>query len=229
MREARFYGFTGDRLLYLWLHKLGLMGRSDMREVAGQIQVGTTVVDVGANVGLYTWLASRCVGPQGKVIALEPSLSNWQALSRAKQVNGWSNVEIHRVAAADRSGHMYLEQSSYNSGNNALAETSTAGSDAVEVIRLDDLLAGRKVDFIKIDVQGWEAAVLKGAGQTLSQNRPLCVRIEIWPTGLRRAGSSPDEVVALLGGAGLQIDRDDKVKLAGSATSRGYFDIVARA
>jgi hypothetical protein len=91
------------------------------------------------------------------------------------------------------------------------------------------LLAGRKVDFIKIDVQGWEAAVLKGAGQTLSQNRPLCVRVEIWPTGLRRAGSSPQEVVALLEGAGLQIDRDDKVTLAGSATSRGYFDIVARA
>ena len=47
MRGARFYGFTGDRLLYLWLHKLCFMGRSDMREVAGQIQVGTTVVDVG--------------------------------------------------------------------------------------------------------------------------------------------------------------------------------------
>jgi len=229
MRGARFYGFTGDRLLYLWLHKLGFMGRSDMREVAGLIQVGTTVVDVGANVGLYTCLASRCVGPQGKVIALEPSFSNWQALSTAKQVNGWGNVEIYRVAAADRNGHMYLEQSSYNSGNNALAETSTAGSGAVEVMRLDDLLAGRKVNFIKIDVQGWEAAVLRGAGQTLSRNRPLCVRVEIWPTGLRRAGSSPDEVVALLEGAGLQIDRDDKVKLAGSATCRGYFDIVARA
>jgi FkbM family methyltransferase len=180
-------------------------------------------------VGLYTWLASRCVGSQGKVIALEPSLSNWQALSKAKQANGWSNVEIHRIAAADRNGSMYLEQSSYNSGNNALAETSTAGSDAVEVMPLDELLAGRKVDFIKIDVQGWEAAVLRGASQTLSQNRPLCVRIEIWPIGLRQAGSSPGEVVALLEGAGLQIDSDDKMTLAKSAASRGYFDIMARA
>ena len=229
IHEARLYGFTFDRLLYLWLHRAGLMGRSSLEETASVVSSGMTVVDIGANVGVYTSILAELVGPSGRVIALEPATDNWRALNKALAANRWSNVEIHRVAAADRNGHMYFEQSFYNSGNNALAETSNADSDAVEVIRLDDLLAGRKVDFIKIDVQGWEAAVLRGAGQTLSQNRPLCVRVEIWPTGLLQAGSSPDEVVALLEKAGLQIDRDDKVKLAGSATSRGYFDIVARA
>ena len=99
----------------------------------------------------------------------------------------------------------------------------------VEVALLDSIVAGRKVHFIKIDVQGWEASVLRGARQTLWVNRPLTVRVEIWPSGLRRAGSSVDEVVDLLENAGLEFEAEDKLKLSDSKNSSGYFDITARA
>lgn len=230
VRGMRFYGFTFDRLLYLWLHKLGLMGRSDSRQLGEEAKPGMTVVDVGANVGVYTGLFSKSVGPHGKVIALEPSPSNWRALCKAASVNHWDNVELHQIAAADRSGHMHFECSVFNSGNNALSVDGRSGGGLeVEVASLDSIVAGRKVHFIKIDVQGWEASVLRGARQTLSENRPLSVRVEIWPSGLLRAGSSADEVVDLLESAGLEIEAEDKLKLSDSKNSSGYFDITARA
>ena len=230
VRGVQLYGFTFDRLLYLWLHKLGLMGRSDSHQLREETKPGMTVVDVGANVGVYTGLFSKSVGPHGKVIALEPSPSNWRALCKAASANHWDNVELHQIAAADRSGHMGFECSVFNSGNNALSTGCPSGGVLeVEVAPLDAIVAGRKVHFIKIDVQGWEASVLKGARQTLSVNRPLSVRVEIWPSGLRRAGSSVDEVVDLLERAGLEIEVDDKLKLSHSKNSSGYFDIVAGA
>lgn len=230
LHKARLYGFTFDRLLYLWLHRAGLMGRTGLAEIAGHVSQGMTVVDVGANVGVYTSLFAQLVGPSGRVIALEPAPDNWRALNKALTTNRWNNVEIHQLAAADRSGRMYFERSSYNSGNNALSlKSDREGAESVEVVRLDDLLAGRKVDFIKIDVQGWEAAVLRGAQQTLEGNRPLRVRTEVWPAGLARAGSSPDEVVGLLECRGLQISADDKSRLVSIADLNRYFDITASA
>lgn len=228
LHRARLYGFTFDRLLYLWLHRAGLMGRLGLEEMAGHVSEGMTVVDVGANVGVYTSLFAQLVGPSGRVIALEPAPDNWRALDKAFTTNRWNNVEIHQLAAADRSGLMYFERSSYNSGNNALSlQSGREGGESVEVVRLDDLLAGRKVDFIKIDVQGWEAAVLRGGEQTLVGNRPLRVRTEVWPAGLTRAGSSPEEVVGLLERCGLRINAGDKSKLRSIKNVNHYFDITA--
>lgn len=230
LHNARLFGFTFDRLLYLWLHRTGLMGRSGLKDVSRDVLPGMTVLDVGANVGVYTSLFAQLVGPSGRVIALEPAPDNWRALSKALATNRWSNVEIHQVAAADRAGRMSFERSSYNSGNNALCpENSKNGAVSVEVVQLDDLLADRKVDFIKIDVQGWETAVLRGGSKTLRKNRPICVRTEIWPAGLHRAGSSADEVVETLELASLTIEAHDKLKLSTSKNSPGYFDIIARA
>jgi FkbM family methyltransferase len=228
LHGSRLYGFTFDRLLYLWLHRIKLMGRAGIEETRRHIRPGMTVVDIGANVGVYTSLFAHLVGPTGRVIALEPAPDNWRALSAAKTTNHWKNVEIYQAAAADRAGRMHFEQSSYNSGNNNLvAEGADSTAESVEVVRLDALLAGRKVDFIKIDVQGWEAAVLKGAHQTLQQNRPLRVRTEIWPEGLSRAGSSAEEIVRLFEECGLTIGSGDKQRLTASANAPGYFDITA--
>jgi len=230
LHNARLYGFTFDRLLYLWLHRTGLMGRSGLQDVSRHVLPGMTVIDVGANVGVYTSLFSRLVGSSGWVIALEPAPDNWRSVSKALATNRWSNVEIHQVAAADQAGRMSFERSSYNSGNNALSTDYPSGEGLeVEVAPLDSIVAGRKIHFIKIDVQGWEASVLRGARRTLSENRPLSVRVEIWPSGLRHAGSSADEVVELLESAGLQIEAEDKRKLSDSKNSSGYFDITARA
>lgn len=228
LRGARLRACTLDRLLYLWLNRLGVMG-AGVESLRHEIRPGMTVVDIGANVGVYTALFSELVGRTGKVISLEPAPDNWRSLSEAVEINGWSNVELHQVAAAEKHGSMALVCSAYNSGNNALGCGAADGpAVAVKVAPLDSIIAGRKVDFIKIDVQGWEAAVLRGARETLTANRPLVVRLEVWPKGLRRANSSPREVSELLAKCGLQIDAADQSRMI-SEFSAGYFDITARA
>lgn len=117
---SRLYAFTFDRLLYLWLHRAGFMGRASLQLIRAQVREGMTVVDVGANVGVYTSLLSRIVGPQGHVLALEPDQDNWRALQKASAENGWQNVELHQTAAADRKGQMSFTRSSFNSGNHSL-------------------------------------------------------------------------------------------------------------
>jgi FkbM family methyltransferase len=226
-RNNRFFGFTADRLLYLWLHRCGLMGKEGLREIEGCIRPGMTVVDVGANVGIYTAGFSRLVGPHGKVVALEPAPTNLRTLLRAREVNEWSNVDIHGIAASDREGTMALECSSFNSGNNALS--NRGGGVAVRTVRLDSLLAGTRVDFLKIDVQGWEAAVLRGAVETLRRNRPIAVRLEIWPKGLRRAGSGLEEILEILASCGLEVVAPRGEELQAAWRDEWYFDLSARA
>jgi FkbM family methyltransferase len=231
--DARMFSYSFDRTLYLVLHKCGLMGADDRAQFEEWIKPGMTVVDVGANIGVYTGLFSRLVGPGGKVIAIEPAEDNWRALQCAKEANRWDNVELHKVAVSDRSGPVFVSYGAVNSGNTTVSrERSGASSHAAEAVSLDDIVAGRRVDFLKIDVQGWEAHVLRGACATVTGNRPLRVRLEILPRALRAAGSSPDEVLGLLREAGLDVEEylglEDTAKKSGEGYFDGY-DVVCKA
>jgi FkbM family methyltransferase len=206
------------------------MGANNLREIAGLIRPGMTVVDVGANVGVWTAAFSRWAGPRGRVIALEPAPANLLALQQAKQRNAWANVEIHGVAAADSEGTMFLECSSFNSGNNSLSlGGGTNKAVQVQTVRLDSLLAGTRVDVLKIDVQGWEASVLRGAKETLRRNRPIMARLEVWPAGLRRVGSNLDEILEILASCGLEVVAPRGEELQAAWRDEWYFDLSARA
>jgi FkbM family methyltransferase len=225
---SRLYGFTFDRLLYLWLHRVGLMGRSGVQLIRTRVREGMTVLDVGANVGVYTSLLSRIVGPHGHVLALEPDPDNWRALQKASTANGWQNVELHQTAAADRKGQMSFARSSFNSGNHSLqSDPSRPGAEVVNVIRLDELLEGRKINFIKIDVQGWEASVLRGAEKVLREKSPLSMLVELWPQGLQRNGSSAGEVLELLESFSFRLLDPADGRPFGAPPTRGYQDVLA--
>jgi FkbM family methyltransferase len=230
LNGTRLYAFTADRLLYLWLHRLGWMGREGFQEMETAICPGMTVVDVGANVGVFTSAFSRLVGPSGRVFSLEPAAFNLRALRKAKVANHWTNVEIFDAAASDLDGSMFFTSSFYNSGNNSLSlANSKNGAVVVPTVRLDTLLAGQRVDFLKIDVQGWEASVLSGALETLRCNRPLTVRLEIWPKGLRRAGSSVEEVLQILAQCGLAVAHPVGLDFEAALRKHAYFDLMASA
>ncbi len=219
-----------DRTLYLWLHRLGWMGGGERAQLAEWIRPGMCVVDVGANVGLYTGLFSRLVGPSGKVISVEPVDSNWESLCRSAKRNAWSNVEIHHCALAAESGAARMSCDPLNSGNNRIERIGSDDDAAgVPLKTLDGIVAGRRVDFLKIDVQGWEASVLRGSRQTLRENRPMHAFLEIWPSGLRRAGSGPREIFELLRDAGFAIRSPQGWDGGPGSPRSGYYDIVAGA
>jgi FkbM family methyltransferase len=135
------------------------------------IRPGQTVLDVGANVGYYTLLASVLVGPEGRVHAFEPEPRNAGFLRRHAQINRRRNVTVQQAAVSDRAGTGRFDFGS-GTGTGHLAD---AGALEVRTVRLDDYCAehGLAPSAIKIDVEGAEMSVLQGARGTLERHRPI--------------------------------------------------------
>jgi FkbM family methyltransferase len=134
---------------------------------------GMTVVDVGANLGYYSLLAARLVGASGRVVALEPNSENCRLLVSSLRLNGSTNVELLPVAADVATGWAYY--STHVGSNGGLID----GDDllahpgvVVPTFRLDELVSGR-VDFLKMDVEGAEGRVVRGATGLIERDRPI--------------------------------------------------------
>ena len=234
---------TFDRWLALRLHRAGLMGVADRKLLAALIRPGMTVVDIGANQGLYTLLFSRLAGERGKVLAFEPDALLHGALEKNLALNRAENVRPFRFALGSKSGTMTLYRSLLNSGDNRLAaRNATDGPrEAVQVqlARLDDILAGQRIDFIKMDVQGWEMEVFHGMQGLLDApaNATMAIYFEYWPRGLRDADSSPEEPLNFLLRNGFTIysTKGDKLasahlrpaELALAVTGNHYINLYA--
>lgn len=135
------------------------------------LRPGATVLDVGANVGYYTLLASVLVGDAGRVHAFEPEPRNAGFLRDHVRINRRGNVTVQQAAVSDRAGTARFDFGS-GSGTGHLAD---AGAIEVRTLRLDDHCAehGLAPSAIKIDVEGAEMSVLQGARETLARHRPL--------------------------------------------------------
>jgi FkbM family methyltransferase len=134
---------------------------------------GMTVVDVGANVGYYSLLASRLVGPSGRVIALEPNSENCRLLLSSLRLYGGENVQLIPVAADTETGWAYY--STHVGSNGGLID----GRDllahpgvVVPTFRLDDIVES-PVGLLKMDVEGAEGRVMKGAARLIERDRPI--------------------------------------------------------
>ncbi len=166
---------------------------------AALCEPGMTVVDVGANVGYYTVLASERVGPSGRVVAFEPDPTNYALLVRNVTTNGCRNVVTVQKAVSDRIGSARLFLHPWNWGGHSLQGGEGALQDpiCVDTTTLDSYFDdGRsRIDMLKIDVEGSEALVLDGAQRMLGEQRVDRIMMEFWPGGLQRCGSSPELVV----------------------------------
>lgn len=140
-----------------------------------RLRPGQSFIDVGANFGLFTVLASRRVGAAGKVLAFEPWAGSATHLRRNVEANRCANVAIHECALSDDVGTAKFSVHE-DCGRNSLGQLDTADSAEVEVRRLDELLPGdARLDWMKIDVEGAEELVLRGAVETLRRCRPAIV------------------------------------------------------
>lgn len=181
---------------------------SDQRERAllrQLIQPGMTVVDVGANIGIYTRFFSGLAGVSGRVHAFEPAPSNFNRLQ--ENARSLANVSLNHAAVGDRSGTIRLFVSDEL---NVDHRTFDSGDDRkgidVPVVSLDDYFsAGQRVDLIKIDVQGYELCVLQGAKRVLAENRDIKLLMEFWPYGLVKAAVAPIQVIELIISLGFEI------------------------
>jgi FkbM family methyltransferase len=134
---------------------------------------GMTVVDVGANLGYFTVLASRLVGPAGRVVAVEPNSDNCRLLLSSLRAQGIANVDLLPVACDAATGWAYY--SSHVGSNGGLIDDRdllARPGVVVPTFRLDDLVQG-PVGLLKLDVEGAEGRVVRGATALIERDRPI--------------------------------------------------------
>ncbi|MEZ5351933.1 MAG: FkbM family methyltransferase [Bryobacteraceae bacterium] len=177
------------------------------------VRPGMTVADIGANIGFYTLLAARLLGGAGKVYSFEPTPGTFEILRDNIQVNGFLEsgiVDCRAAAVADAPGSLRLFTFSDDSGHNTLYwEDPDTPHVEVPAVTLDDALDGASVDFVKIDVEGAEPAVLAGMRRTIAANPLVRIVIEFAPGHLHRARHKPVEFLAQLRAEGFAIHRID--------------------
>jgi FkbM family methyltransferase len=129
------------------------------------------VFDLGANVGYYSLLASRVMGIDGKIFAFEPSKRNLDYLNKHLVLNHASNVTIVPAAVADSTRSMRLKEGGYGGTDSVVEE---GGGYEVAAWSLDEFCNQQGIwpDVLKIDVEGAEMQVLKGAQQLLAEKKP---------------------------------------------------------
>jgi FkbM family methyltransferase len=148
---------------------------------------GDIVVDVGAHIGLYSLIAAKRVGASGKVIAIEPDPENYNLLQRNIELNKLTNVTILERAAFSSNSKLKLYLPGKERGFTKLStimanRAVTANFLEIDATTLDHLMLMQEitqVNWIKIDVEGAELEVLKGATVTLSVSKDIALLIEV--------------------------------------------------
>jgi len=180
---------------------LGLYEPADTALVRRLLAPGDTVIDVGAHIGWFTTIAAQQVGDHGRVTAFEPYATNAAALRDNLARNNCRNVTVIESALGSEPGHLTLARARGDSGGVTALDWARDAPLEAPMATLDDLAGGLDdVALMKIDVEGWEAHVLRGALATLARTRRVLIERNV--PCLTKAGSSPAELTALLRDAG---------------------------
>ncbi|HEX4440967.1 MAG TPA: FkbM family methyltransferase [Thermoanaerobaculia bacterium] len=152
--------------------------RDEIRALRESLRAGDLAVDVGANKGAYTWWMRRAVGRRGRVVAFEPQPELAAYLRDMSAAMGWDNVAVREAAASDLAGRATLRVPGEGPSPGASLEAAAVAAAGREIPcateRLDDALAGAgRAALIKVDVEGHELAVFRGAAGILARDRPV--------------------------------------------------------
>lgn len=170
------------------------------------LTAGSVAMDVGANVGALTFLMAKLVGKDGLVLAVEPGPPTYTRLRNNLELNPSMKeiIRLFNVGLSDKEGVLYWQEDSDNRGNAGLLNNTGL---PVKVTTIDDLLSQegvKKLDFVKIDVEGMELEVIKGGIKSFSQYRPILYYETLETFKDLRGGDIFLEIEHVLGAIGYQ-------------------------
>lgn len=187
LKDGRKFHVSPDDALY-WPIYHGLGYEPEVTGIVRRlIKPGDTVLDIGANVGWFTSLFGKLVGPTGKVIGFEPVPDNYARLVEHVEINDLAqNTEIMRVAVGKEKSnvdiHVFENRTKARSSLSSLNETTNFVKIPVQLVTVDGILKERSIgniSLMKVDVEGAEFDVLLGAKQLLTQENAPIIVIEI--------------------------------------------------
>jgi FkbM family methyltransferase len=206
--------------------------RPDFDAIDRLLAPGDTAVDVGANVGTHSVMMSERVGASGRVIAFEPVATTAWLMRENLALNRVENVDLHVAAVSDGPGRVEMNlfdqrYSAWNSRGSANFD-GIVPIETVEVasVSLDDTLASlgvEQVAFLKIDVEGYEIDVLRGAQALLGAGAIACLSFEISDVPLQASGHTAAEVFEFLASHGFACYRYEDGRFTGPFASSDDF------
>ncbi|MCD9594165.1 FkbM family methyltransferase [Streptomyces solisilvae] len=218
-------------LIQRYLYLFGVWEPHMTRWLQRRLKPGDVFVDVGANIGYYSVLASRLVGGSGKVVAVEASPTFLRLLQRHARRNGCANIRTVNAAVSDREELLtFILASSRNMGANSVVPYDGPAESTFEIAArpLPDLLTEDEITrarVIKVDVEGAEGGVVRGLVPLLDRLRPDAeLTVEVTPQRMAELGDSVEELLAALTGHGFHVYRLTNDYAAGS-----YPDALRRA
>jgi len=185
----------------------GIHGAHDLRIFKDNVKDGDNVVDLGANIGYFTLILAKLVGPAGHVFAFEPDPRNLVLLKKNVEYNNYKNVTIIPKAVSNVNDKctLYVGQKSF--GQNTIYKPEKRKNQKFlviesETIRLDDFFKMNnlldKISFMKMDIEGAEFLALDGMKEILKLNQNIKIFTEVDPHYLEDAGTSYEQFIDLL-------------------------------
>jgi FkbM family methyltransferase len=196
------------------------------RALMAELRNGDTFVNVGAFIGLYAVAVGLRLKGSGRVVAFEPDRRNFSLLEQHVRLNGLEGqVELHRAAVSDKAGECRFLAGGL--GGRLVSSCDREQTEMVHVVTLDGVLTGQRIDILKIDVEGHEERVLRGAQSLLrtSALRPRAVFIEVHPYAWQSTSSGSSALLGLLNEAGYRVQTLEGVAVR---SIERYGEIVAR-
>lgn len=210
---ARFAVDTQD-LIQRYLYLFGVWEPHMTSWIQRRLKPGDGFVDVGANVGVFSVLASRLVGDGGRVVAIEASPAFHRRLLQQAGLNGCRNIRAVNAAVSDsRRTLTFVLASSHNMGANSIVpyEGPAESTFDIDAFPLPELLEPEEIAnarLIKIDVEGAEGSVVRGLAPVLDRLRPDAeITVEVTPERMAQLGDSAEELVRTMTDAGFHAYR----------------------
>jgi FkbM family methyltransferase len=183
-----------DKGVELSLFETGTYEKGTIQLLHEFLKPGSTFLDIGANIGLMSSIASKQVGERGKVFAVEANPKTQEILQHNLALNQCQNVEIFPLALGETQGTATLfENWNVNRGGASLLSQDGESGVEVPVDTIDFLFQNDQIDLIKIDVEGFELEVLKGGIELLKKQQPVLI-IEVSEQRENTPGTTPEEI-----------------------------------
>lgn len=166
---------TFDQNIENVIYERGVYELGTLSILLSYLKPGNTFIDVGANIGFLSLSAAAIVGKQGEVLAFEPHPDTFKILEENKALNQFSQLQLHQKGMGERHETVMIYSEENNRGGASISNKRSNEGVEIEIETLDDLVLSRKVDMIKIDVEGYELKVLKGGRALLEKDRPVLI------------------------------------------------------
>jgi FkbM family methyltransferase len=165
------------------------------------LRPGMVFFDCGAHIGIFSILASISVGNTGKVYAFEPTPETYKRLNENISINGLGNINTFPLALGEKASQSFIYRlEASNEGMNSLAKQGEKGEEigVCSIYSLDQILIEKNIpipDLVKIDVEGSEFNLFKGAKQLLASENPPTMIVELSRGTMKRFGYEPEDLV----------------------------------